>query len=461
MQVEASVKEYGSKVNRSTPAKKGKIINNYFDGLEVTTVHKILFGIIMMAYFFEQMDNWNFGFVAPALMKSWGITMADLGKINFAYFVAMTLGGLTGGVISDFIGRRKTFLGSILVFSVASIANAFAPNVAIFTLTRALTGFGVFCMMVTSQVYIAEMSPSATRGKWQSLTASIGFMAAPLIGILCRVIIPMSQEAWRCIFLLGGLGLIGFVLGLKYLKESPRWLVAQSRVDEAEKVVEELTNIKVDLSEVATHVEARVSALEVLIGMFSRKYIKRTFVILAFVILTVPAGFVITNWTPTLLSQRGLSVNDTLLASTLLMFGVPAGCFLSSLIADKGGRKIPMAIMAVSVALISVIFGKIEGFIPIVIIGFILIACNMALNFITFSYIAENYPTKMRNTSTGIHNAAGRLATSFLQLMVPVVFAQYKFSGVYNMVAIMVCIPIAVLLFWGVRSGGKSLEEIS
>lgn len=461
MQVEASVKRFENKAKMSTPSENGKITNNYFDGLEVTRVHKIIFGIIMLAYFFEQMDNWNFGFIAPALMQSWGITMADLGKINFAYFVAMTLGGLSGGVISDFIGRRKTFLGSIFVFSIASIANAFAPNVAIFTLTRALTGFGIFCMMVTSQVYIAEMSPSATRGKWQSLTASVGFMAAPLIGILCRVIIPVHPDAWRVIFLLGGFGLIGFVLGLKYLKESPRWLVAQNRVDEAEKVVEELTNVKVDLSEAASHVEAKISALEVLIGMFSQKYIKRTFVILAFVIMTVPAGFVITNWTPTLLSQRGLSVNDTLLASTLLMFGVPAGCYLSSLIADKGGRKIPMAVMAFSVAVISVIFGKIEGFIPIVVFGFIMISCNMAMNFITFSYIAENYPTKMRNTSAGIHNAAGRLATSFLQLMVPVVFAQYKFAGVYNMVAILVCLPIAVLLLWGVRSGGKSLEEIS
>ncbi len=207
--------------------KSGKIKNNYFDGLEVTGPYKVLFFIIMFAYFFEQMDNWNFAFIAPSLMADWGITMADIGKINFAYFVAMTIGGLTGGVISDFIGRRKTFLGSVLIFSIASVANGFAPNVLIFTITRALTGFGVFCLMVCSQVYIAEMTPSATRGKWQSLTASIGFIAAPFIGILCRAVIPLSPSAWRYISLLGGLGILGFFVGLKYLKESPRWLVAK------------------------------------------------------------------------------------------------------------------------------------------------------------------------------------------------------------------------------------------
>ncbi|MEL1136338.1 MFS transporter [Desulfitobacterium sp. THU1] len=453
--------EEASSLNTDTKSKNGKIINNYFDGLEVTSVHKILFFIIMLAYFFEQMDNWNFGFIAPALMKSWGITMADVGKINFAYFVAMTLGGLTGGVISDFIGRRKTFLGSILLFSISSIANGFAPNVEIFTLTRALTGFGIFCMMVTSQVYIAEITPSATRGKWQSLTASVGFMAAPLVGILCRIVVPMSPDAWRYIFFVGGFGLIGFFMGLKYLKESPRWLVAKGRIDEAEKVIEEVSHVKVDLSEAAAKVEPKINVLEVIIGLFSKKYILRTFVIFFFVVLTVPAGFVITNWTPTLLSQRGFGVEDALTASTLLMFGVPAGCYFSSLIADKGGRKIPMAAMAISVAILALIFGRLEGMIPIIICGFLLIAANMALNFITFSYIAENYPTKMRNTSTGIHNASGRLATAALQVYVPVVFAQYHFAGVYNMVAILVCIPVAALLLWGMKTGGKSLEDIS
>lgn len=456
-----TVKLNDSLSKQNLRAKSNRIKNNYFDGLEVKGTYRLLFFIIMFAYFFEQMDNWNFAFIAPALMADWGISMREIGQINFAYFVAMTLGGLTGGVVSDLIGRRKTFLASILIFSLASVANGFATNVLIFTITRAITGFGVFCLMVCSQVYIAEMTPSASRGKWQSLTASVGFIAAPFIGFFCRLIIPLSPSAWRYIFIIGGLGILGFLVGFKYLKESPRWLVAQGKVDEAEQVIEELTTIKVDLSEVASKKEPKIKIIEAIVGLFSSRYIKRTCVILLFVILTVPPGFVITNWTTTLLNLRGLSVETALTASTLLMFGVPAGCYFSPLIADKGGRKIPMAAMAVTVAVLSVIFGKIEGFGPIVVIGFLMIGANMALNFITFSYIAENYPTGMRNTSTGIHNAAGRLATSAFQLFVPIIFVQYHFSGVYNMVAIMVCLPIAILLLWGKRTGGKSLEECS
>lgn len=441
--------------------KDERILNNYFDGLEVSAPHKIIFFIIMAAYFFEQMDNWNFGFIAPALMKSWALTMTDVSKITFAYFMAMTLGGLTGGIISDFIGRRKTFLGAIFLFSVASVANGFATSLSMFTFTRAMTGFGIFCMMVTSQAYIAEMAPAATRGKWQGLTAAVGFCAAPVIGFLCLKIIPLAPEAWRYIFYFGALGFVAFVAGLKYLHESPRWLVSQGRVAEAEKIVKKITGVSVDLSEAASQVTPREKVMKVLLGMFSRKYIKRTLVLLTTVLISTPAVFVVTNWTTTLLNQRGLDVAECLQASFILMIGVPVGLFISSAVSDKGGRKIPLATLFAVAAALSLIFGHVNGFVPIVSIGFMLIACIMAGSFISFTYIAESYPTKMRNTATGIHNALGRFATSGFQLIIPVLFVQYKFAGVYTAVAIMLLIPAVVLLIWGMRTGGKSLEEIS
>ena len=75
-----------------------KIPNNYFDGMPVTGFHKIVFFIIMMAYFCEQMDNWNFGFIAPALMHTWGLQMSDIGVVTLWYFIGMTAGGFFGGV---------------------------------------------------------------------------------------------------------------------------------------------------------------------------------------------------------------------------------------------------------------------------------------------------------------------------------------------------------------------------
>lgn len=161
-----------------------KIPNNYFDGMPVTGFHKIVFFIIMMAYFCEQMDNWNFGFIAPALMHTWGLQMSDIGVVTLWYFIGMTAGGFFGGVISDFIGRRKTFLISIATFSFFSVLNGFTDNFHVFVIARSMTGFGVFCLMVCSQAYIAEMAPAESRGKWQNLVAAVGFSAVPVIGVM-------------------------------------------------------------------------------------------------------------------------------------------------------------------------------------------------------------------------------------------------------------------------------------
>ncbi len=438
----------------------GRFANNYFDGIPVRGIHAGLFFIIMAAYFFEQFDNWNFGFVAPALSQSWGLKPTDIATIMFWYFIGMTSGGFLGGVISDFIGRRKTFLISIVIFSVSSVITGFTDNFAIFTLFRALTGFGVFCMMVTSQAYIAEMAPCESRGMWQGRVAAVGFCAVPFVALACRMVIPMADEAWRFIFYAGGLGVVPFLLGLKYLKESPRWLVAHGRIREAEEVVTYLTGKDIDLSEAAKTVQPKISVMEVLTGMFTRKYIGRTMLLIFLFVTTVPAGFLVANWTPQLLKMLGFSVKETLTAMTIISIGVPLGCFLNSLVADKGGRKMPLAILFVFAAITAFIFGGMKTLTMLTIAGFMVTIFNMAGSFLLFSYTAESYPTRMRNTATGFHNGLARLSVSGSQFFIPMIHAGYGFAGIFTTVAFLFFLPVIPLLIWGARTGGRSLEDI-
>ena len=439
-----------------------RISNNYFDGLQVTGRHKAVFFIIMVAYFCEQMDNWNFGFIAPALMQHWGLTMRDIGTVTFWYFAAMTCGGFVGGFISDLIGRRKTFLIAITLFSTASIINGMTDDFHVFVASRALTGFGVFCLMVCSQAYIAEMAPAESRGKWQNLVAGVGFCAVPVIGMLCRAIIPLHEEAWRYIFYLGGMGYIALFIAWKYLDESPRWLVSRGRIKEAEEVMRDLTHMDIDLAEAASKGTTHKPPLrEVLLGMISQKYIKRTLVILALVLCTNPATFVVTNWTATLLKAHGFTLEECLMATTLISIGVPLGLFASSAFTDMGGRKIPLVIMLVVMSVLAPIFGNVSSYWVVVGVGALLTAFVMGLGFTIFSYTAESYPTHLRNTATGFHSSIGRLAVAFSQPLIPVVYAAYSFDGVFYIFSALCVVPAIVLALWGARTGGKSLEDIA
>lgn len=439
-----------------------RIRNNYFDGLQVTGRHKAVFFIIMVAYFCEQMDNWNFGFIAPALMQHWGLTMRDIGTVTFWYFTAMTCGGFVGGFISDLIGRRKTFLIAITLFSTASIINGLTDDFHVFVASRALTGFGVFCLMVCSQAYIAEMAPAESRGKWQNLVAGVGFCAVPVIGILCRAIIPLHEEAWRYIFYLGGMGYIALFIAWKYLDESPRWLVSRGRIKEAEDVMRDLTHLDIDLSEAASKGATKKPPMrEVLLGMISQKYIKRTLVILVLVLCTNPATFVVTNWTATLLKAHGFTLEECLMATTLISIGVPLGLFASSAFTDMGGRKIPLVIMLAVMAVLAPIFGNVSSYWTVVGVGALLTSFVMGMSFTIFSYTAESYPTHLRNTATGFHSSIGRLAVAFSQPLIPIIYAAYSFDGVFYIFSALCVVPALVLALWGARTGGKSLEDIA
>ena len=439
-----------------------RIKNNYFDGLQTTLLHKCIFFLIMLAFFFDQMDNANFTYIAPALMKSANMSMTDIGHITFCYFIAMTVGGLLGGVLSDFLGRRKAFLLSTLIFTVASVINGWTDNKIVFIIARAMTGFGIFSLMVCAQTYMTEMAPAECRGKWQGLVACVGFCAMPFIGFMCRMVIPISPEAWRYIFYAGGLGFIAFAMAYFYLPESPRWLVGKKRLAEAEAVVKKLTGISVDLSEVAAaNTEPHAKVMDVLLGMLQPKYIKRTLVILILFLCYTPPGFMIFVWTGVILKQKGYTMNDALTATMIIQFALPVGAYFSSLISDRGGRKVPIIITLIVMAITFLVFGNSDQYWLIVGAGFCTQMAATVMFLLYFTYCCEQYPTRMRNTASGLQNAAGRLATAAYQPIVPIVVAAYGFSGMCGLNAALLILPAIVVAIWGVRTGGKSLEEIS
>ena len=431
----------------------------FFDGLPVRGLHAGLFFLVMFAYFFQQFNNWNFGFIAPAIAKSWGLKPTDIARIVFWYFLGMTAGAFVSGFISDRIGRRPAFLAAIIIFSVGSAVTTFTSNLTVFIIFRALTGFGIFSMMVVSNAYIAEMAPAESRGKWQNLAAAVGFCAAPVVALVCRLVVPLGPEAWRYIFGLGALGFIPFVWGIFFLRESPRWLVCGGRTKEAEGVIWSLTGAYTDLEGAAANAR-RGGVGEQIFGMFQGRYIMRTLVIFLLFVCITPASFLIVVWTAQLLNMQGFDPKAVLNAMVVISLGVPVGLFLNAWVTDRGGRKIPLAAAALLSAGMALVFGKMTNLGALTACGFVLNACYMALCFSLFTYAAESYPTRMRNTAVGIHQGLSRISVSVTQPFIPMIVQGYGFYAIFVAVAALFALPIIPLLLLGQRTGGRSLEDL-
>ena len=440
---------------------------HYLDEACMCLEHYKFLILLALAYAFDQMDLFTFSFVAPALTKHWGVSMEWIGLVNSCSFVGMLFGCWFGGWLSDVIGRKKAFLFSVFFFSTFSILNGVAPNKELFLVFRTLTGFGILSMVVVAMVYITEILPAASRGKWQAISLATGLLSVPLIGQIAEKIVPASPNGWRHIFFIGGTGFIIFFLALSWLKESPRWLITKGRYAEAEKIIQRfMKGTKVDINNEASIPSAgsvtkkEAGTLEALKEIFSKKYAKKSTVLIIMVCCITVGYFMFFAWMPTLLNEFGFSLDDALWMSALVSFGSPIGNYIAAAFTDKGGRKIPIVIYSVLVGILTIIFGTLKVPLVIVGIGFFIRVLMDGVFVVMWSYLAESYPTHIRNSGTGFIYSTGRLLTAVAMVVVPIIYKDFGYATLFSIIGIMFLLVAVSTGLWGEKTAGRSLDEI-
>jgi MFS family permease len=158
------------------------------------------------------------------------------------------VGAAISGPTSDRFGRRGPLIASALVFLVSAIGTAMAGTLLLFNLFRALCGVGIGLASNLSPMYIAEMAPAETRGRFvaiNQLTIVIGILAAQVVNWLISLGVPENatpaliagswygQQAWRWMFASGSVPALAFLLMMFAVPESPRWLVKAGREEPA------------------------------------------------------------------------------------------------------------------------------------------------------------------------------------------------------------------------------------
>jgi putative MFS transporter len=121
----------------------------------------------------------------------------------------MLLGGLLWGLLADQRGRLSTLFGSIVLYSLANIANAYVHSLAAYTVCRFLAGLGLAGELGGCITLVSEALPRAVRGYGTMMVSAIGVLGAVVAGAVAR------EFGWRHAYLIGGcLGLVLLVLRL-------------------------------------------------------------------------------------------------------------------------------------------------------------------------------------------------------------------------------------------------------
>src|SRR5579864_6595996 len=94
------------------------------DRLPITSIHRQIMWIVAIVFFFELGDLNTFAFTAPAVMKAWNLSVTTISHIVSWTFFGMFLGAVTGGWMSDVLGRKKALLLMTIWYSGFSLLNA-------------------------------------------------------------------------------------------------------------------------------------------------------------------------------------------------------------------------------------------------------------------------------------------------------------------------------------------------
>jgi MFS transporter, putative metabolite:H+ symporter len=127
-----------------------------------------------------------------------------------AQLIGLMAGGLVWGVLGDRRGRRSALYGSILLYSVANIGNAFVSSVPQYAVWRFVAGFGLAGELGAALTLVSEMVDSRQRGSATTIVATIGVMGAVAAAIVGELV------PWRTAYLIGGgLGLALLLLRVR------------------------------------------------------------------------------------------------------------------------------------------------------------------------------------------------------------------------------------------------------
>ena len=386
---------------------------NLTELLENSTVGPLqirVFALCMICLIMDGFDVQAMGYVAPAVIRDFGVGGPALGPVFAAANVGVLIGSLLFSMLADRIGRRPVIIGATLWFSALTIATGFAQNIEQLLALRLISGLGLGCIIPNATALVGEFSPKRSRVTL-TMGITVGFTAGAAVGgFVALWLIPLF--GWRSVFFVGGAVPLVIAVAMYFsLPESLQFLAVQrTRMDQLVRWLKKLDpSIQVGPSTKYVSNERARTGVPV-IYLFTEGRSTVTLLLWVVYFMNLLILYSLSNWIPTVFTGMGYSQNAALLAGTLLQVGGTLGAYgLAWAIARRG--FLPVLVVTFLLATISVaLIGQPGlGFATVSVIVFVagwcIVGGQPGLNTLAATY----YPTAARSTGVGAALGVGRL----------------------------------------------------
>ncbi len=434
--------------------------------IPVLGTHYFWASLLAFNLMLEYYDNVIFAYAAPVIQSHTGYSTEQIGMIASIFFVGMVLGSIIGGKLSDIFGRRSIIFWSTIIYSLGSLITAISTTYEVTLISRAVTGFGVQAASSVLYVYVAEMFPSKTRGRFMSI-ALMGLVAATITAAaIAMFYLPNSgPNAWRSLFYVGGLGLLIAPFLRLSIPESVRWYISRKEYQRANEVLnalEEKARKQGDLPElniVPIHLPKHVS----LKTLLKNKATLNTIIVLSFGFFGATLGYYLFgNWALYSLIY-GLKYSEEQAYNIFFYWNLvyASAPFITMIILDRYERKTMIISMSILSALPLVLLGMSStSWILIVAGGAMAVISGVVFN-IYYTYIPETIPTQFRALGSGFVIGCGRFGGAASGVLGAWLFTSYGMQGIMFFAAACFILFALPVVFFGPRTTNMSLEAVN
>ena len=349
------------------------------------------------------------GYLAPAIIKDWGLQASQMGVVLSAALFGILIGSIVFSTIADRIGRRPVLVVATFFFAFITLMTARAQSLGELRLLRFIAGIGLGGIMPNAVSLVGEYTPKRLR-VLMVLVVTNGFnLGAVIGGLVSAWMIPVF--GWRSVFYVGGsipvvIGILMFFL----LPESMQFLVLKGNA--GAKIAKWLKRIDNTAPvDAATHFvvnEKKAKGVPIL-HLFSQGRAVGTTLLWIINFMNLLNLYFLASWLPTIVSLSFTGRVPQYVATTLQLGGVIGTLAFSWFISRLG--FIPVLATAFFIACISILFIGQPGlalallFTVVFIAGFCVVGGQGAVNALSASY----YPTDLRSTGVGSGLGIGRI----------------------------------------------------
>lgn len=396
-----------------------------------------------MGWVMDAFDFTMLPLALAAIAATFALSQGEVGSIVTVTVVAGGFGGMLAGMLADRIGRVKTLMLTIAVFSVMTFLSGLAQSYEQLLVLKALQGLGFGGEYAAAAILVAEVASPAQRGRVMGVIQSAWAVGWALAVVSYTIVFSLlgPEMAWRVLFMLGILPAL-LILYVRRNVAEPEVYIATRRAQAAE------TRDAVE----------RGATDSPLIQIFRRDLLGTT---LAATLLGVGAHggyFAVFTWLPSYLStERGLTVVGTGSYLAVIIAGSFVGYVTGGYIHDWLGRRRTFALLAFCTIVLVLLYTRIP-----VGANALLLILGLPLGFFAASnysgmgsYLGELFPSRARGMGVGFSYNFGRAIAAFFPIAVGLLSTSFGLAGAIGFGALTYGLVIVAVLILPETKGKK------